>query len=400
MPHSQERAPRRLVRHAAAPGASSRQRSQARAASAQRPSRTSEMQTPWSASCDVVGGGAERVGLEQVQELAPRAAPVPRAAARGREPARDQGAGEVLPRLGEVGIDAEGRAELGLRRRGAAAGEQRLPEVRVPLGEARRDADGALEAGARRGEVLPRARDHSEAVQGLGEVRPELERVLERHLGALGVARLEPGKAARELLGGARVDGRASGAAREEGEGGHEEEGGSRSHARVSCSPRAAWTRPASSSPPPPSPPRPPPRRSSRTARSQWNRASARRSATRAAVALAATAWLEGDREAIARVAFVSAPQTAGRGPDRGVTGTAGLRLSLSPAPLRAQVGLELGWARAATAAGPVDRLAFGADVGVEWFPARDLSASARAALRGVPGALSTELVLGLAVYF
>jgi hypothetical protein len=120
----------------------------------------------------------------------------------------------------------------------------------------------------------------------------------------------------------------------------------------------------------------------------------------RAAVALAATAWLEGDLEVVARVAFAAAPQTAGRGPDRRVTGTAGLRVSLSPAPLRAQAGLELGWARAATAAGPVDRLAFGADVGVEWFPARDLSASARAALRGVPGALSTELVLGLAAYF
>ncbi|HEX9306176.1 MAG TPA: hypothetical protein VF894_01720 [Anaeromyxobacter sp.] len=119
-----------------------------------------------------------------------------------------------------------------------------------------------------------------------------------------------------------------------------------------------------------------------------------------AALALAATAWLDADLEAVARVAFGAAPETGGRGLDGAVTGTAGLRLSLLPEPLRPQVSLELGWARVDRPSGTADRLAFGAVVGIEWFPARDLSASARAALRGVGGSLSTELVLGLAAYF
>ncbi len=122
--------------------------------------------------------------------------------------------------------------------------------------------------------------------------------------------------------------------------------------------------------------------------------------APRAALALAATTWLDGDLEAVARLAFGAAPETSGRGLDGAVTGTVGLRLSLLPEPLRPQVSLELGWARRAGPAGAVDRLAYGAVIGIEWFPARDLSASARVALRGAGGALSTECVLGLAAYF
>jgi hypothetical protein len=118
------------------------------------------------------------------------------------------------------------------------------------------------------------------------------------------------------------------------------------------------------------------------------------------AVALAATAWLDGAAEAVARVAWASAPRPEGRGVDTLVSGTAGLRVSLLPDPLRPQLGLELGWARRSAGGRTDDRLALGATAGLEWFPARDLSVAARAALRGSGGDPTLELAAAVAAYF
>jgi hypothetical protein len=120
----------------------------------------------------------------------------------------------------------------------------------------------------------------------------------------------------------------------------------------------------------------------------------------RPAVALAATCWLEGSVEAVARVAYAAEPQPGGRGSAALVAGTAGLRVSLLPDPLRPQLGLELGWARRSGAGSTEDRLALGATAGLEWFPARDVSLAARGALRGFGGAPSLELALAAAAYF
>lgn len=127
-------------------------------------------------------------------------------------------------------------------------------------------------------------------------------------------------------------------------------------------------------------------------------RAAARPEAT---VALAATAWLDGDLEAVARVALPAAPRSGGRAaPAAALAATAGIRLSLLPEPLRPQVSLELGWARVAGPEGPADRLALGAALGLEWFPARDLSVAVRCAVRGAGDAPAFETVLGAAAYF
>ena len=123
-----------------------------------------------------------------------------------------------------------------------------------------------------------------------------------------------------------------------------------------------------------------------------------------AALALSATTWLDGDLEAIARVSLRAGPRTDDHGADGWSgswwSGTAGLRLSLLPEPLRPQLSLEIGWARVERASGPSDRLALGAGVGLEWFPARDVAVSARCALRGAGEAPSLDLVLGAAAYF
>ena len=122
------------------------------------------------------------------------------------------------------------------------------------------------------------------------------------------------------------------------------------------------------------------------------------------AVALSATAWLDGDLEALARLASRVGPRTedraaAGSG-NPGWSGVAGLRLSLLPEPLRPQVALEIGWARVEGPSGPSDRLALGAEVGLEWFPARDLAVSARCAVRGAGTTPTLDVVLGAAAYF
>ena len=276
----------------------------------------------------------------------------------------------------------------------------------MPLGEARRDADGALEAGARRGEVLARARDHSEAVQRLGEVRPELERVLERHLGALGVARLEPGKAARELLGGARVDGRASGAAREEGEGGDEEEGGA-----ARCGMRALLALPVPHGHDPPRPRRRRPRR--RVPR----RGAALEPLDRSGIGPLRAGRRRGRtarRRRARRDGLARGRPRGGRARRlRGRAADGGPRAG--PRGDRDRRAAPVALARPAAAAGrPRARVGARRDGGGAGRPARvrrgrrGWSGSRRgtcprrraAALRGVPGALSTELVLGLAAYF
>jgi hypothetical protein len=118
-------------------------------------------------------------------------------------------------------------------------------------------------------------------------------------------------------------------------------------------------------------------------------------------LALVATTWLDGDLEAIARVAFGAGARTEGRAAAGDAwTGTAGVRLSLAPEPLRPQASLEVGWRRAAGPDGVTGALALGVSLGVEWFAARDLSLALRCALRGAGGAPELEVSLGAAAYF
>lgn len=119
------------------------------------------------------------------------------------------------------------------------------------------------------------------------------------------------------------------------------------------------------------------------------------------AVGVAATAWLDGDLEAVARVAWWSAPRTPDRAADGGAwLGTAGLRVSLLPEPLRPQLWIEAGWARRETQLGPRDHLALGAGAGLEWFAVRDVSVAVRCALRGAGPERRLDVVAGLAAYF
>jgi hypothetical protein len=123
------------------------------------------------------------------------------------------------------------------------------------------------------------------------------------------------------------------------------------------------------------------------------------------AFALAATAWLDGDLEAVARVARWAAARTAGRDPDDGAArggwvGTAGLRLSLLPDPLRPQLWVEAGWARLEGPDGPRDLFALGAGAGLEWFAARDLAVAARCTIRGAGPVRRLDVVVGLEAYF
>jgi post-segregation antitoxin (ccd killing protein) len=126
-------------------------------------------------------------------------------------------------------------------------------------------------------------------------------------------------------------------------------------------------------------------------------------------LAVAATAWLDGELEAVARLARWAEARTPGRAADGdpaddagrgGWIGTAGLRLSLLPEPLRPQLWIEAGWARLERPEGPADRLALGAGAGLEWFVARDLSVAARCAVRGAGRWRRLDAVVGLAAYF
>lgn len=119
-----------------------------------------------------------------------------------------------------------------------------------------------------------------------------------------------------------------------------------------------------------------------------------------AAFAAAATAWLEGDVEAVARIARTSAPATGGRAAAAALSGTVGLRLSFGGAPVRAQLVLDAGWARVEREGASADRLALGIGAGIEIFPAPDLSVAARATLRTFGAASAAEGVLAAGLYF
>ena len=118
-------------------------------------------------------------------------------------------------------------------------------------------------------------------------------------------------------------------------------------------------------------------------------------------IALVATSWLDGELEALARLAFGAGARTRDRAAAADAwTGTAGLRLSLAPEPLRPQVSLEVGWRRTEGVDGPRGALALGAGVGVEWFPARDLSLALRGALRTAGAGPELDASLAAAAYF
>jgi len=119
----------------------------------------------------------------------------------------------------------------------------------------------------------------------------------------------------------------------------------------------------------------------------------------RAPLVLGATRWLEGDVDAIFRLAFGSAPEPGGRGADRFVLASAGARWSVLPDPVRPQLSVEAGFRRWS---GGRLGATLAAAAGVEVFVASDLSVAARAAARFPLGAGRPEadLALGVSVYF
>ncbi|WP_242372068.1 hypothetical protein [Anaeromyxobacter sp. SG26] len=118
-------------------------------------------------------------------------------------------------------------------------------------------------------------------------------------------------------------------------------------------------------------------------------------------VAIAATAWLDGPFEAVARLGFGSAPEPSGRGTVRRVEGTAGLRWSPGTDALRPLLQLELGWSHAGWDPAGASGLSAAAGAGLEWFAHRDLALGARAGLRRVPGeGWRPELALCASFYF
>ncbi len=128
------------------------------------------------------------------------------------------------------------------------------------------------------------------------------------------------------------------------------------------------------------------------------------RGSASAGLALAASAWLEdldvGSLDGVLRVAWSYARETPDRAAADGFAATAGLRLSLGRAPVRPQVFADVGWSWWLRGTGPGDGLALGVGAGIEWFPATDVSVSARAALRGTGSDAAGEGVLALAAYF
>jgi hypothetical protein len=122
-----------------------------------------------------------------------------------------------------------------------------------------------------------------------------------------------------------------------------------------------------------------------------------------APLAVAAAFWLEGDVDVVARVAFGAARETTDRGTAGWISGTAGLRWSLAPGPLRPQLFAEGGWARLDGPGGaPRGGLALGAGGALEWFPVRDVALAAACALRRGPAGLGwrAEATAGLSAYF
>jgi hypothetical protein len=111
-----------------------------------------------------------------------------------------------------------------------------------------------------------------------------------------------------------------------------------------------------------------------------------------------ATTWLDGTLDLVVRVTTGAGARTGDRGAARWWAGTAGLRWSLAPGPVRPQLGLEAGWSVGADGG---SRAAVGATAGLEWFLVRDLALRGGAALRGdVGGAWRAEVGVAGALYF
>lgn len=119
-----------------------------------------------------------------------------------------------------------------------------------------------------------------------------------------------------------------------------------------------------------------------------------------APIALCAALWLEGDVDVVLRLATGAAPRTPSAGEVEWFAGTAGLRWSLAPGPLRPQLFAELGWAQAG--GGDRARPVVGAGAALEWFLARDVALGVSAALRRAPDGAGWRLdaTAGLAAYF
>lgn len=114
-------------------------------------------------------------------------------------------------------------------------------------------------------------------------------------------------------------------------------------------------------------------------------------------VALAATRWLEGDLDLVARVAWADARETSGRAA-ASLAGTLGLRWSILPDPIRPQVELDVGWTHR-LGPDPRDGLAAALAIGVEWFFAPDLSLALRGGI-GLGPELRAGGTLGASAYF
>lgn len=112
--------------------------------------------------------------------------------------------------------------------------------------------------------------------------------------------------------------------------------------------------------------------------------------------ALGASLWLEGEVDLTLRVVFGSAPRSGGRAADGWLAGTAGLRWSLAPGPLRPQLHAEAGWSRD----GGGDSWALAAGAGLEWFPVRDLALRSDLRVTRGTGAAALGVGLGAALYF
>lgn len=119
-----------------------------------------------------------------------------------------------------------------------------------------------------------------------------------------------------------------------------------------------------------------------------------------APIALCAALWLEGSVDVVLRLATGVAPRTPSAGEAEWLSGTAGLRWSLAPGPLRPQLFAELGWAQAGVAGRA--RAVGGAGAGLEWFLARDVALGVAAALRRAPDGAGWRLdgTAGVAAYF
>jgi len=116
-------------------------------------------------------------------------------------------------------------------------------------------------------------------------------------------------------------------------------------------------------------------------------------------LAVAAGLWLGGDLDLVARVAWASRSRTPGREADGALLPSVGLRWCPGSSSVRPEVHAEVGWTEPVGLAG--GGLFAGMGLGLEVFPARDLSLGIGAALRAgaVPGT-SAEIGISGTAYF